>query len=232
VGGWKEAARNGRLGSLSSLSKNLEQIQSRIERAAESVGRDPNEVTLIAVSKTVTVDQMRVAYDLGVRHFGESRWQEAEPKLDALPKDIVWHFIGKLQSNKARKVAERFSVIHTLESGSQLKEIAKAGRDVDVLIEVNIANEVEKSGLNPSEAAEFKKTVLEYSQANFRGLMSIGPAHQNEEMMRPYFQAVATLNREMAGKWLSLGMSGDFEVAIQEGSTHVRIGSALFGARQ
>lgn len=217
---------------MTSLASNLQQIQSQIGRAAESVDRDPAEVTLIAVSKTVSVEQIRAAYDLGLRHFGESRWQEAEPKLDALPGDIVWHFIGKLQSNKARKVAERFSVIHTLESGSQLKEIAKAGREIDVLIEVNIANEAAKSGLSSLAAAEFKKTVLEYRQANFRGLMSIGPAHQNDEMMRPYFQAVATLNREMAGKWLSLGMSGDFEVAIQEGSTHIRVGSALFGARK
>jgi PLP dependent protein len=209
----------------------LRAVQERIVRAAESCGRDPATITLIAVSKTVPIEKIREAYDQGQRHFGESRLQEAIPKIESLPNDIVWHFIGKLQSNKAKRAAQLFDVIHTLESEAQMKEIAKAGRRIDGLIEVNIGDESQKSGVSLDALANFHEIVLRYELVNLRGLMSVGPAHPNAELMRPYFQAVAEANRRMSGDWLSLGMSNDFEVAIQEGSTHIRVGSALFGAR-
>ncbi|MFN8220353.1 MAG: YggS family pyridoxal phosphate-dependent enzyme [Fimbriimonadales bacterium] len=208
----------------------LKAIQDRIERACETVGRDPALVTLIAVSKTHPADSIRALYDLGHRVFGESRLQEAIPKIEALPGDIEWHFIGKLQSNKAKKATEYFRAIHTIESESQLKELAK-GRPIDGLVEVNIGEEPQKSGIAPEMLDDFLKIVLQYDQVKFRGLMAIGPAHPNAEAMRPYFQRMFRLNERVQGEWLSIGMSQDFDVAIQEGATHVRVGTALFGER-
>ena len=187
-------------------------------------------VTLIAVSKTHPADSIRAMYDLGHRVFGESRLQEAIPKIEALPGDIEWHFIGKLQSNKAKKATEYFRAIHTIESESQLKELAK-GRPIDGLVEVNIGEEPQKSGIAPEMLDDFLKIVLQYDQVKFRGLMAIGPAHPNAEAMRPYFQRMFRLNERVQGEWLSIGMSQDFDVAIQEGATHVRVGTALFGER-
>jgi len=208
----------------------LKAIQDRIERACETVGRDPALVTLIAVSKTRPADSIRAMYDLGHRVFGESRLQEAIPKIEALTGDIEWHFIGKLQSNKAKKATEYFRAIHTIESESQLKELAK-GRPIDGLVEVNIGEEPQKSGIAPEMLDDFLKIVLQYDQVKFRGLMAIGPAHPNAEAMRPYFQRMFRLNERVQGEWLSIGMSQDFDVAIQEGATHVRVGTALFGER-
>lgn len=216
---------------MSDLSYNLSTVRERIVRAAESVGRDPAEVTLVAVSKTVPVDSVREAYDLGLRVFGESRLQEALPKMTALPSDIEWHFVGKLQSNKAKIAAETFDVIQTLENERQLREIAKSDRVVQGLIEVNIAEEPQKSGISAKLLGEFQKSVLQCRQLQFRGLMTIGPAHQNAEQARPFFRTMRELLDRMGGGWLSMGMSSDLEVAIQEGSTHVRIGTALFGER-
>ena len=213
------------------LATNLAAIQSRIDRACQKVGRDPATVTLIAVTKTVGADDVRAAYDLGIRNFGENRLQEGLAKMDALPDDAFWHFIGKLQSNKARKVAERFGAIHTLESESQLKEIEKVGRPIAGLIEVNIGDEPQKSGLPVEMLDEFIQTVARYKTVRFRGLMTVGPAMLNAELMRPYFERMRKLWESVGGEWLSMGMSNDFEVAIQEGATHIRVGTALFGER-
>lgn len=218
---------------LSSLKSRFEIIQNRIRSAAIDAGRDPASVTLIAVTKTVPIDLIREAYDLGHRDFGESRLKEAQQKIEELPKDIRWHFIGKLQSNKAKKVAQLFKVIHTLENEGQLLEIQKANLDepIDCFIEINVASEAQKSGITPEQLRGFLKSVLQYKCVRFRGLMSIGPANPNSELMRPYFKNVAEWNCQVNGEQLSLGMSNDFEVAIHEGSTHVRVGSALFGER-
>lgn len=215
-----------------SLAKRLQSIQGRIGAACETVGRDPAEVTLIAVSKTVSTDNIREVYDLGIRDIGESRLQEALPKLQALPPDIRWHYIGPLQSNKATKVAERFSAIHSLENVRQLDALRKAHRKIDALIEINIGSEPQKKGVLPQDLDEFIESVLYCPQVRLRGLMTVGPMVQNAEEMRPYFRQLKDLlERVPGGTWLSMGMSGDFEVAIQEGSTHVRVGSALFGER-
>jgi len=213
------------------IASRLDRIRERIEIAARSVGRDPSEVTLIAVSKTVDVEAIQSAYDVGQRHFGESRLQEALPKIEALPTDIVWHFIGKLQSNKAKRAAMSFAVIHTLESDSQLRELAKAGREVDGLIEVNIADEPQKSGISAKNLEAFANSGLQYPSVHLRGLMTIGPPLQDPEAMRPFFRELRMLGERIGGQWLSMGMSDDFEVAIQEGATHVRVGTAIFGSR-
>jgi pyridoxal phosphate enzyme (YggS family) len=209
----------------------LNQIQDRIRRSAVLACRDPDAVTLVAISKTHPVDAIRALYDLGQRHFGESRLQEALPKIEALPNDIVWHFVGHLQSNKAKKAAQYFDVIHTIESEGQLREIQKAGRQVEALIEVNIANEPQKGGVSASKLDVLSTSVVQYGNVHLRGLMTIGPALEEAEKMRPFFKSLRLLNERIGGDWLSMGMSGDFEVAIQEGSTHVRVGTALFGER-
>jgi PLP dependent protein len=214
-----------------SLSARLRGVQDRVSRACEVAGRDPGAVTLIAVSKTFGIDDVRLAYDLGLRHFGESRLQEAIPKIEALPEDIIWHFIGGLQSNKAKKIAQEFSVVHTLCKEAQLREIAKSGHHIEGFVEVNIAAEPQKGGIFCKELDDFMPTLLQCEQVRFRGLMTIGPAVDDPEAMRPYFKALRRENERAGGQWLSMGMSNDFEVAIQEGATHIRIGSALFGAR-
>ena len=204
------------------IARILELIRSKI----------PPHVSLIAVSKTVSISDIQAAYDAGQRDFGESRVQEALPKIEVLPKDITWHFIGKLQSNKVKQVAEHFQVIHTLESESQLRELAKIDHDMDCLIEVNIAEEPQKSGILPESLDRFIQSVIECKHVRLKGLMTVGPAHRNAEDMRPYFNRLREMSRKLGeDAWLSMGMSNDFEVAIQEGSTHIRVGSAIFGAR-
>jgi pyridoxal phosphate enzyme (YggS family) len=213
------------------MQARLNDLQARIREVAESAGRDPASVTLIAVSKTRTIPELQAAYDLGLRHFGESKVQEAIPKVEALPDDITWHFIGHLQSNKARKCAEYFSVIHSLSSEGQLKEIEKGSKTVDGLIEINIAQEPQKSGILPSDLDHFGTSALQYKRTQIRGLMTIGPQVDNPEEMRPWFRTLANLGASVGSGWKSMGMSSDFEVAIQEGASHIRVGTALFGER-
>lgn len=213
------------------ISENLHRIQSEIAEACRQGNRSPEEVTLVAVSKTFSVSNIKSAYDLGLREFGESKAQELQTKVHQLPTDIKWHFIGKLQSNKAKQVAQLSHVIHTIENERQLKEIAKQDRTIDAFIQVNIASEPQKSGICIEDLDKVLSYVLTCTQVQFIGLMAIGPPVQNAEESRPHFQRLADLNRQAGGKMLSMGMSNDFEVAIQEGATHIRVGSALFGKR-
>lgn len=219
---------NGRM----TLEHRIRQVQDRVSKACESVHRDPASVCLVAVTKSLPVDVVREAYDLGLRLFGESRAQELVPKSKALPQDIVWHFIGRLQSNKAKKVASIVSAIHTIEKESQLVEIEKGARTVDILVEVNVAGEQQKAGILPEELDKTVVLVEQYKCVRFRGLMTIGPLNPDPEESRPVFRSLAELGREVGAEWLSMGMSADFEVAVQEGSTHVRVGTAVFGERQ
>ena len=209
----------------------LAAVRERIACACEAARRDPGSVTLVAVSKTYPLADLRALYDLGQRHFGESRVQEALPKIEAMPNDVTWHMIGQLQSNKAKRAAGVFDAIHTLESEGQLREIEKAGRTVDGLVEVNLADEGQKGGLSPENAAGFARKVVQCPHVRFRGLMAIGPAGMSDEALRPLYRGLAEANARLGGTWLSLGMSGDLEAAIAEGATHVRVGTALFGAR-
>jgi pyridoxal phosphate enzyme (YggS family) len=213
------------------LQDRLREIERRISESCAVAGRSPDDVVIVAVSKSVPVDVVKAAYDLGLRHFGESRLQEAAPKIEALPKDIVWHFVGRLQSNKAKAVAERFDAVHSLEKRSQLVEIAKAGRQIDGLVQVNVAKEPQKAGLLPEELDKFVREIANCPQVRYRGLMTLGPLVSDPELSRPVFRELARLGREWGAEWLSMGMSGDFDVAVQEGATHVRVGTALFGGR-
>ncbi len=218
-------------GTLMTLETRLNTVRERIARACETAGRDPAEVTLIAVTKTATVERIQEAYDLGQRVFGENRLQEALPKIAALPTDIEWHFIGRLQSNKAKAVAEAFQAIHTLEKESQLLEIAKVQKSVDGLIELNLGGEEQKAGIFEKGLDRTVSLVLQCENVRFRGLMTIGRMSADPEENRPLFRRMSELGREVGAEWLSMGMSADLEVAIQEGSTHVRVGTAIFGER-
>lgn len=213
------------------MRQRYQTILEEIARNCDLVGRDPSSVTLIAVSKTQPLEKVRKLYDLGHRHFGESRLQELIPKAEAMPKDVVWHFIGKLQSNKLRRAAEICRVLHTIESENQVKELRKLSEPIEVLIEVNIAEEAQKSGIFPTSLDELHQSIIQSNLAIFRGLMTIGPIVRNAEDSRPYFEKLRKLNEKIGGEWLSMGMSADFGVAIQEGATHVRIGTSLFGER-
>lgn len=210
----------------------LAQIEEKIERACQRSGRKRSDVAVIAVSKSRSLEAMWRAYDAGCRVFGESRLQEALPKIEAMPSTCEWHFIGKLQSNKSRRAAETFSVLHTLESESQLREIAKQDRHVDGLIEVNVAGEAQKSGIAPADLESFVDAVRRCDRINLRGLMTIGPAVIDEERVRSVFRDLRRLSCVVGNPWLSMGMSQDYELAIEEGATHIRLGSAIFDTDQ
>lgn len=201
----------------------------RIDSAARRVGRDPSDICLIAVSKGAKVKDIQTLYDLGHRDFGESRLQHAVPKIEQLPMDIVWHFIGPLQSNKVKKVSEHFSIVHSLCRVSQLQAFRNCTRQVEALIEVNLARERQKEGLAPEELPSFVSLAWDVPTIKLRGLMTIGAFGAPTELTRKWFKDLKQLLSEVpGGTWLSMGMSNDFEVAIEEGATHVRVGSAIF----
>jgi pyridoxal phosphate enzyme (YggS family) len=214
-----------------SLSSRWEEVLARVDRACSACGRDPASVTIIAVSKNHSAADAKLFYDLGHRVFGESRLQEAIPKLELLPDDIDWHFIGKLQSNKAKKAGGLFRTIHSIESEKLLREVSKAGKSTDVFLQVNIGEESQKSGLFEKDLDAALVNAAQYENIRVRGLMTIGPQFANPDDNRPIFRRLAALSEQHGLKDLSMGMSSDFEVAIQEGATHVRIGSAIFGPR-
>lgn len=214
------------------IQERFSELCDRIEAARRSSATAAGRVTLVAVSKNQPLESLEAAYDAGIREFGESRLQEALPKMDALPGDVRWHFVGNIQSNKARRIAERFDVVHSLCRVDHAAEMAKAGRRLDAFLEINVAEEPQKGGVTPDLLDETISLLLNWQHVRLHGLMTVGPAGLEPEAMRPFFRKM----REWRDRWvpggcLSMGMSGDFEVAIQEGATHVRIGTALFGPR-
>ncbi len=220
----------------------LHDIQGRIYRACERSHRDPREVKLIAVTKTVPAELIRHGMECGLRRFGENYVQEALPKIQALGPDAEWHFIGHLQSNKARQVVGRFSMVHTVDRLSLARELDRRvpGPDpLEVLIQVNISGEESKSGVSPDGLAGLVQGLMQLPRIRVRGLMTMPPYFEDPEMSRPYFRLLREL-RDRTRHFilpphsldeLSMGMSGDFEVAIEEGATFIRIGTALFGPR-
>ena len=188
-------------------------------------------MTLIAVSKTFSDQAIKEAYEAGIRDFGESRWQELQPKALLLPDDIRWHFVGAMQSNKAKHIAAHVHSIHSIENDRQIREIAKQNHQVEGFIQVNIADEQQKSGISPQRVDSIVTSVLKCEVIRFRGLMTIGPAVTDPEESRVWFRSLAQIGRAYSVRGLSMGMSHDFDVAIEEGATHIRVGSALFGSR-
>lgn len=226
------------------LQNNLELIKKNIAKAAERSGRDEKDIKLIAVTKTVEVDLINQSIQLGVEDIGENRVQEIERKYDSIIKGINWHMIGHLQSNKVKFVIDKVRLIHSLDRMSLAKEIQKRAEQLDIvvdaLIQVNIAEEESKFGLNRNEVIPFIEKLLDYKNINIKGLMTIAPYVKNTEEVRCVFKDLKKLSNEVLEKnysgiemtYLSMGMTNDYEVAIEEGANIVRIGSGIFGRRE
>jgi pyridoxal phosphate enzyme (YggS family) len=227
------------------VAENVARVRERIARAAERAGRNAGEITLVAVSKTFPAEAVRAAYEAGVRHFGENRVQEFESKRASLGDlNATWHMIGHVQGNKARRVAELFGRVDTIERFSIAEKLNVAvvegarGERLPVLIEVKLGGEQTKSGVEEAALAQLAEDVAQQcSNLELCGLMTIPPYADNAEQARPYFRRLRELRDELQRKIgaelpvLSIGMSHDFEVAIEEGATEVRIGTAIFGDR-
>ena len=226
------------------ISDRLAEVRERIAAAARSAGRDPSSVRLIAVSKTFPLDLIREAYAAGQRDFGENRVQEALDKIDASPDlRIAWHLLGHLQANKAKRAAGTFHTIHSIDSGELLRKVdaaaADAGAAPELLIQVDLAGEETKHGVPPAEVPPLLDAGSQLRAARVVGMMILPPFPDNPEDSRPWFRQLRDLREEWlaAGvpaamlRELSMGMSGDFEVAVQEGATMVRVGTAIFGRR-
>ena len=225
------------------LRENLQEVEERIQEACRRAGRDRSEVTLVAVSKTKPVSMLKEAYDLGVRVFGENKVQEIREKYEALPKDIEWHMIGHLQTNKVKYIADKISLIHSVDSlrlaETIEKEAVKHNRIVDILLEVNVAEEESKFGIKTSEVLALAENVVQLPHIRLRGLMTIAPFVENPEKNRAIFANLHELYVDIKDKnidngtvsILSMGMTNDYEVAIEEGATMVRVGTGIFGAR-
>jgi len=226
------------------ISRNFEEIKNRIVDAAGLAGRDPGRVRLVAVSKKVHPDRILAAIECGQRLFGENYLQEAEEKIKFLGADLEWHFIGHLQSNKSALAARLFRMVETvdrLKIGVALdRSLAGTGIILPVLVQVNIGREPQKSGALPEDVGQLLKELAGLSNLRVRGLMVMPPFLEDPEMVRPFFRqtrelALALCDLGLLGgdgePELSMGMSGDYQVAVEEGATLVRVGTALFGER-
>jgi pyridoxal phosphate enzyme (YggS family) len=211
---------------------NLERVRERVARAAQRAGRRPEDILLIGVSKTVPADRVREAIEAGLPALGENRVQEAREKIRILGHPVPWHLIGHLQTNKVKDALELFDVIQSLDRLPLAAEIARrARRRVDVLVEVNLAGETSKSGFAPAEVKPALDALRAMPSLAVRGLMTIPPAAPDPEHTRPWFRMLRELRDSAGLAELSMGMSADFEVAIEEGATMVRVGTAIFGPR-
>ncbi|MGD0280941.1 MAG: YggS family pyridoxal phosphate-dependent enzyme [Dissulfurispiraceae bacterium] len=216
-------------------------LLKKMNHAAISAGRSPDEVKLIAVTKTVGIEKIKEALDLGIRTFGENRVQEAQKKISNMGGlSIEWHLIGHLQKNKAKYAVQLFDVIHTVDSAGLAEEVSRQAEKIDkiqrVLVQVKLSGEETKHGVSGEELIPLLKKIQEMNSIELEGLMTMPPFFEDPEKTRPYFRKLRELKNKavLAGyalTELSMGMSNDFEVAIQEGATLVRIGSAIFGER-
>lgn len=229
---------------LGTIAGRVRAVFDEIQHAAVRAGRAPDTVRLVAASKTVTVERLREAVDAGIRHLGENRLQEALSKIEALDRDgVVWHFIGTLQRRKVKSVVGRFETIHSVDSLALAEEIDRqakvAGLRQRVLLEVNLGGEVSKGGFEPAALVAALASLNELEHLDIRGLMAIPPPMPTAEDARPYFRQLRQLAQALTAQScrninmqeLSMGMSHDYAVAIEEGATYVRVGTAIFGAR-
>jgi pyridoxal phosphate enzyme (YggS family) len=227
-----------------SICKQITTIWDTIRRTALARDRDPESIELIAVSKKQSLEKIRAAYSCGQRVFGENYLQEAREKISACPSDICWHFIGHLQSNKAASAVELFDVIHTVDRAKVVKKIQhhaeRIGKQQKILVQINVGREKQKSGILPENAKDLLRTIQREPNIQVLGLMTMPPWTDDPEKSRPYFRQMRELAGNLTEKGLfadpdhvalSMGMSGDFAVAIEEGATMVRVGTAIFGTR-
>ena len=220
------------------IKDNVNEIYARITSAAKKSGRNPNDIKLVGVTKNIELKQVRELIDAGVVLLGENRVQEFLPKYEALP-STSWHFIGHLQSNKVKFIIDKVDLIHSVDSLSLAQEInrqaIKNNRTVNILAEINIASEDSKFGFQPDEIFDFVENIQTMPHIFFKGLMCVAPFVENAEENRPHFKKMRKLLLDIQEEYqyhhiceLSMGMSGDFEIAIEEGSTMIRIGTLLF----
>ena len=225
------------------IAENIRSVEQRIQAACARAGRRRDEVTLICVTKTMPVTDLQEAYDEGQRNFGENRVQEITEKYPLLPDDIRWHMIGHLQRNKVKYLMDRVVMIHSVDSASLArtisKEAVKAGRTMDILLEVNAAGEESKFGLSYEEVLPLVREIAPLPGLHICGLMTVAPYTDDPETNREFFKQLRDLSVDIDRQsidnvsmhTLSMGMTGDFEVAIEEGATHIRVGTAIFGKR-
>lgn len=225
------------------IKENLAKVHENIRKACEKAGRNPKEVTLIAVSKTKPVPMLEEAYQAGSREFGENKAQEIMDKYPALPADIHWHMIGHLQRNKVKYVIDKVCLIHSVDSLRLAEEISSQAEkkqvEMDILVEVNIAEEESKFGTSREEAVRLVEEIARLPHIHIQGLMTIAPFVENPEDNREYFRQIRELSVDIMQKnidnvnmsVLSMGMTGDYMVAIEEGDTMVRVGTGIFGER-
>ncbi|SCW27719.1 hypothetical protein SAMN02910400_00133 [Lachnospiraceae bacterium C10] len=225
------------------ITENLKIVEQKIQEACDRAGRDRNDVTLIAVSKTKPIECLKEAYDQGIRNFGENKVQELTGKIEEMPTDIKWHMIGHLQRNKVKYIAGKTELIHSVDSYRLAEEIniqaKKRGIVIPVLIEVNVAGEESKFGVSLDHAEQLIDEVASLDGITVKGLMTIAPYVEDPEENRPLFQALKNLSVDIAAKnkdnvtmdVLSMGMTNDYQVAIEEGATLVRVGTGIFGER-
>lgn len=226
------------------IAENYKKVLEQVKSAALRAGRNSDEITLVVVTKTWPVETIEEVIRAGARVLGENYVQEALPKVEAIGDRVEWHFIGHLQSNKAKFVANRFNMIESVGSISLAKELnkqaEKQGIDIDVLVEVNTGGEESKSGIEPEDIEKLLKEISQFNRIKVKGLMTIPPYFSNPEDSRPYFKRLRELRDKLSNlgipnisfQHLSMGMSNDFEVAIEEGATIVRVGTAIFGERK
>ena len=230
-----------------SIAENIAEVRERIAAAARRAARNPDEITLMGVSKTFPIERIREAYAAGLRVFGENRVQEFAGKADALRdlRDTEWHLIGHLQTNKAGKAAELFDAVDSVDSVRMAEKLnasaESVGKTLSVLIEINVGGEQAKSGVAPNsgELEQILRNALRWDNLKINGLMTVPPYTEDPEGSRPYFRQLRQIRDSIAARdlpqisiaVLSMGMSHDFEVAIQEGATCVRVGTAIFGER-
>ena len=225
------------------IAENIHSVETRIQAACDRAGRNRSDVTLICVTKTMPVEDLREAYDAGQRSFGENRVQEINDKVPQLPSDIQWHMIGHLQRNKVKYLMDKAVMIHSVDSASLAaaisKEAVKAGRVMDILLEVNAAGEESKFGLGYGDVLPLVKEISTLPGIHICGLMTVAPYTDDPETNRIFFKKLRELSVDIdrqsidnvSMNILSMGMTGDFEVAIEEGATHIRVGTAIFGKR-
>ncbi len=226
------------------IKDNIIQVENNIKNACKRAGRKPEDVTLIAVSKTKPVSMLTQAYESGCRHFGENKVQELVEKYEAMPKDIKWHMIGHLQRNKVKYIVDKVYLIHSVDSVRLAEEISKEALKkqlkVSVLVEVNVAEEESKFGISTKEAADLITEISKFPGISIKGLMTIAPYVENAEENKQYFMRLRQLSVDIMNKnidnvsmdILSMGMTGDYQTAVEEGASYVRVGTGIFGKRE
>ena len=226
---------------MSSVKENYLQVMEQIVKAAQKAGRNPEEIKLVAVSKTVESARIKEAIEAGVSILGENYVQEAQKKIEEIGRIVSWHFIGHLQSNKAKYAVSLFDMIHSLDSISLAEELdrraEKEGRTMNAMIEVNLSGEATKFGAEEARVFDIARRVLNLSHLSLVGLMTMPPYFDDPRLSRPYYIRLRELKEKMIKEGiplreLSMGMSNDFEIAIEEGATFVRVGTAIFGERK